>query len=361
MKNILVIVGTRPNFIKITQLKKLGELKNVNVQLLHTGQHYDRNMSTIFFEQFGLVPDFTLDLESTTAASQIGETIMGIEKVANTLNPDLIVVVGDVNSTLAGAIAANKLGIKLAHLESGLRSFDRSMPEEINRILTDEITDLFFVTEQSGLDHLLNHGINPNRIHFVGNTMIDTMVAFDEKIRENKIRQQLNMSERPYALMTFHRPALVDHKEGLQTLIDILTEVSKNYDIVLPIHPRTRKNLKEFGLLEAFDGIGGLITAEPLGYFEFQNLILHAAFIVTDSGGIQEESTFRKIPCITVRPNTERPVTIEVGTNVLVPLDQTIIRKHIEAIANGTFKKGQIPVHWDGRSSERIIDIIAGL
>ena len=361
MKTILVIVGTRPNFIKITQLKKLGDAKGVTVKLLHTGQHYDRNMSTIFFEQFGILPDYTLDLDSTTAASQIGETIMGIEKVARELNPELIVVVGDVNSTLAGAITANKLGIKLAHLESGLRSFDRTMPEEINRILTDEITDVYFVTEQSGLDHLLNHGINPMRIHFVGNTMIDTMVAFDEKIRENTIRTILNISERPYALMTFHRPALVDHQEGLKTLIGILKDVSEKYDIVLPIHPRTGKNLKEFGLLDEFNAIKGLITAEPMGYFEFQNLILHAAFIVTDSGGIQEETTFRQIPCITVRPNTERPVTIDVGTNVLVPLDRAIINRHIADIGRGTFKKGKIPPQWDGKSSDRIMDIIAAL
>lgn len=334
----------------------------VDVKILHTGQHYDRNMSTIFFDQFGIRPDYMLDLESTGAAGQMGETILGIEKVVSELSPDLMVVVGDVNSTLAGAIAANKLGIKLAHVESGLRSFDRTMPEEINRILTDEITDVYFVTEQSGLDHLLNSGINPDRMHFVGNTMIDTMVAFQEQIERSDIRERIGLtSERPYALMTFHRPALVDSETGLQLLIEILTDVSEHYNMVLPIHPRTRKNLAKFGLLEAFEAIQGLITTEPIGYFEFQNLINHAAFILTDSGGIQEETTFRRIPCLTLRPNTERPVTVELGTNLLAPLDRLVIREHIRSIREGRYKKGSIPPLWDGKSTERIMQIIASL
>ncbi|MFM1931807.1 MAG: hypothetical protein RL226_1110 [Bacteroidota bacterium] len=362
MKTILVIVGTRPNFIKVTRFCEVGKQMGVDVKILHTGQHYDRNMSTIFFDQFGIRPDYMLDLESTGAAGQMGETILGIEKVVSELSPDLMVVVGDVNSTLAGAIAANKLGIKLAHVESGLRSFDRTMPEEINRILTDEITDVYFVTEQSGLDHLLNSGINPDRMHFVGNTMIDTMVAFQEQIERSDIRERIGLtSERPYALMTFHRPALVDSETGLQLLIEILTDVSEHYNMVLPIHPRTRKNLAKFGLLEAFEAIQGLITTEPIGYFEFQNLINHAAFILTDSGGIQEETTFRRIPCLTLRPNTERPVTVELGTNLLAPLDRLVIREHIRSIREGRYKKGSIPPLWDGKSTERIMQIIASL
>jgi UDP-N-acetylglucosamine 2-epimerase (non-hydrolysing) len=359
-KKILIVVGTRPNFIKVTQFKKCaGKFPALDIKIVHTGQHYDAKMADVFFEQFGLTPDYFLNIAPASPNTQMAEVMTGLERTANEYKPDLIMVVGDVNSTFAAALTANKMGIKIAHLESGLRSFDRSMPEEINRLLTDEITDHFFITEQSGIDHLTNEGHEKSNLFFVGNTMIDTMVAFEDKIQSSDILNSLQLTKNEFVLMTIHRPATVDVKEELEKLIGLIENVSGKYNIVFPVHPRTIGNLKKFNLHQRFSSIKGLKITEPLDYFAFQKLISDCKFILTDSGGIQEESTFRLKPCITLRPNTERPSTVDLGTNILLPFDLKQIQNVISQIENGTYKKGEVPPLWDGRSTERIVKILS--
>jgi UDP-N-acetylglucosamine 2-epimerase (non-hydrolysing) len=362
MKKILIIIGTRPNFIKVTRFKQLASrFDDIDIKIAHTGQHYDAKMSDVFFEQFGLTPDYFMNIPQASPNTQMAEIMLRLEDIVmNKFNPDLIIVPGDVNSTFAAALAANKMGIKIAHLESGLRSFDRSMPEEINRILTDEITDYYFVTEQSGVDHL-NEEKKHGEIVFVGNTMIDTMVAFEDDIQASPVMSDLGLSKNKFVLMTIHRPALVDVKDELDKLLVLIKYLSGNYKIVFPIHPRTVNNLKKFGLFDEFSGIENLILSEPMDYFAFQKLIANCRFILTDSGGIQEESTFRRVPCLTLRPNTERPVTISLGTNKLIKFDLREIRKEIDSIENGTYKRGEIPPMWDGKATERILEFVRNI
>lgn len=360
IRNILIVVGTRPNFIKVTQFKQvISGYPDLEVKIVHTGQHYDKKMADVFFEQFDLVPDFFLNVSNVSANTQMAEIMIGLERVCNEYHPDLMMVVGDVNSTFAAALTANKLNIKIAHLESGLRSNDRSMPEEINRLLTDEITDYFFVTENSGMKHLLEEGKKPEQLFYVGNTMIDTMVAFEQKIQSAKILKEMDLERDRFVLMTIHRPATVDNIDELNKLLALLEYISENYKIVFPIHPRTINNLKKFNLYEKFTALKNIVITEPLDYFAFQKLIVECKFILTDSGGIQEESTFRLKPCITLRPNTERPSTIEEGTNVLLPFELKIIKDTIYAIEHGTYKKGSIPKFWDGKATERIVEILS--
>jgi len=362
-KKILVVIGTRPNFIKVTQIKKqVLKYPHLEVKIVHTGQHFDEKMANVFFEQFDLKPDFFLGIPQASANTQMAEIMIRLEQFINSsFKPDLIIVVGDVNSTLAAALTANKLGIKIAHLESGLRSNDKTMPEEINRILTDHITDIFFVTEPSGIENLLKEGYDESSIKYVGNTMIDTLVAYAQEIEKSSIMSVLNLKPKTFVLMTMHRPATVDSKEGLTKLIELLTEVTTKYDVVFPIHPRTLKKLDEFGMKNFFDSNKHIILTEPLDYFAFQKLITESKFILTDSGGIQEESTFLQIPCLTLRPNTERPVTVSEGTNTLVPFEIEKIMALINQIENGSYKKGNIPNLWDGKTTERIIELIANL
>lgn len=359
MKKVLIVVGTRPNFIKVTQFKRVAQnYPQLEIKIVHTGQHYDQKMSDIFFQQFGLTPDYFMNISQSSPNTQMAEIMLGLEKIVKeSFQPDLIVVPGDVNSTFAAALTANKMGIKIAHLESGLRSDDRSMPEEINRILTDEISDYYFVTEQSGLDHLEAEK-KKGKVFFVGNTMIDTMVHFENDIQNSSIMNDLGLENRKFVLMTIHRPALVDVKENVKELLDLILHLSKNYKIVFPIHPRTTANLKKFGLLEEFEAINNLILSEPMDYFAFQKLVSSCKFILTDSGGIQEESTFRQVPCLTLRPNTERPITITSGTNKLIEFDLGHIKQEIEAIEKGTYKQGVIPPLWDGNATERIVQLI---
>ncbi len=356
MRKVLVVVGTRPNFIKITQLKReASRVKDIDVKIVHTGQHFDDLMSKVFFNQFDLVPDYFLDIERKSANSQIASIMMSLERLMqNVYLPDILVVVGDVNSTLAAALTANKLGVKLAHLESGLRSLDRSMPEEINRILTDELSDLYFVTEQSGIDNLVTAGVNPGRIKFVGNTMIDSLVAYRNEIEDSPLPVGVDPLKK-IVLMTVHRPATVDNQEGLMNVLSLIETLSKDYQVVFPIHPRTKSNLASWGLDSWLKRIDGLFLVEPLDYFGFQKLISSSRFVITDSGGIQEETTFLGIPCLTIRPNTERPVTVQLGTNTLVPFDLEHINALIRTIEVGTYKSGKVPPLWDGKSTERII------
>jgi len=331
MKKILIVVGTRPNFIKVTQFKKVNADLGMpfDIKIVHTGQHYDSKMADIFFEQFNLTPDFWLNIPAGSPNSQMAEIMLRLEKVIQENKPDLLMVVGDVNSTFAAALTANKMDLKIAHVESGLRSFDRTMPEEINRLLTDEITDYFFITEDSGYKNLLKEGKHEKQMFFVGNTMIDTLVAFDEKIQQSNILETLNIKSKEFVLMTMHRPATVDHKDGLKQLFSIIELITKNHQLVFPIHPRTLHRIE---------------------------LISDCAYIVTDSGGIQEESTFRQIPCLTLRANTERPCTVDIGTNELVPFSQEKISERIDAIVHNKYKKGVIPPLWDGQSTKRILE-----
>ncbi len=353
-------MGTRPNFIKVTRFKKVAAelFPHFEIKFVHTGQHFDDKMSQIFFQQFDLKPDFLLQIGQGTANTQMANIMLGLEPVCLSYQPDLMLVVGDVNSTFAAALTANKMNIKIAHVESGLRSFDKTMPEEINRILTDKISNFFFVTEQSGLDNLLTEGIEQNRIEMVGNTMIDSLVGFETEIEESDVLTKLNLDNKPYVLMTMHRPSNVDEIEGLYTLIQLIKSVTSKYHLVFPIHPRTVTKLKTYNLWDELVSSEKLIFTDPLDYFSFQKLITKASFILTDSGGIQEESTYRKVPCLTLRNNTERPITITLGTNTLVPFNIESINKLITEIESQSYKKGNIPPMWDGKSTERILSFI---
>jgi UDP-N-acetylglucosamine 2-epimerase (non-hydrolysing) len=330
---------------------------HLDVKIVHTGQHYDEKMANIFFDQFELRPDYFLNIKPGTPIQQMAEIMTAMEDlIENTYRPDLLIVPGDVNSTLAAALVANKMGIKLAHLESGLRSNDREMPEEWNRVLVDEMADYYFVTEQSGLNYLAEEN-KKGEVFFVGNTMIDTMVAFEENIQVSTIIETLSI-KKDYALMTIHRPSNVDTKEGIKTLMDLLVYLDDKMSVVFPIHPRTRQRIKSFGYENDFNKLKNIILTEPLSYFDFQKLVAKATLVLTDSGGIQEETTFRGIPCLTLRENTERPSTIEQGTNTLISFQFELIQKYIDNILNGSYKKGIIPKYWDGKATERIIELI---
>jgi UDP-N-acetylglucosamine 2-epimerase (non-hydrolysing) len=355
---VYILVGTRPNFIKVTQFKKVAaaHFPHIEVKIIHTGQHFDEKMADVFFQQFNLQPDYFLNIKPDSPNKQIAEIMVKLEDTILEIGkPDYLLVPGDVNSTLAGALTANKIGIQLGHIEAGLRSFDRSMPEEFNRILTDELSDTFFVTEPSGRLHLEREGKKKSSIIDVGNTMIDTMVAFEKEIESSEILETLSLQNKQFVLMTMHRPATVDNKEELTKLISFITELTKKYKIVFPVHPRTIKNLKLFNLEEEVTKNSNLIFTEPLDYFSFQKLVKYCAFIVTDSGGIQEESTFRLKPCLTLRPNTERPVTVSIGTNTLLPFELSLLLDYVNSIETNAYKQGRIPDLWDGKSTYRIL------
>ncbi|WP_299228492.1 non-hydrolyzing UDP-N-acetylglucosamine 2-epimerase [uncultured Psychroserpens sp.] len=364
MKKLLIVVGTRPNYIKITQFKKVAESQfkgQFDVKIVHTGQHFDKSMADVFFQQLDIWPDYFLNISQASANIQMGEIMVRLEKVISDFKPDMVLVPGDVNSTLAAALTTYKLGITLGHLESGLRSFDRSMPEEINRILVDEITDHFFVTEHSGIDNLIKEGKPQGKIHYVGNTMIDTLVAFEAAIKDKDVMQTHQLKKDDFILMTIHRPATVDNKKGLEELLSLLKDIPTSQNIVFPMHPRTLNNIDKFGLKAKFSELKKLIITPPMDYFSFQNLIHNCSMVLTDSGGIQEETTFKQKPCLTLRPNTERPSTIEIGSNTLLHFDKVEILSHIEAIISGTYKKGLVPQFWDGKATQRILKIISNL
>lgn len=363
-KKILIIIGTRPNYMKIAVLNKLFQQhpEEFEHRIFHTGQHFDRNMKDTFLQQLELdLPYYSTTKTHGHASEQIGNMITEISKVCLEWKPDMMLVVGDVNSTLAAAIAANKTNTKLAHIESGLRSKDRSMPEEINRIITDELSDLLFITEESGLINLENAGKKKEQLYVVGNTMIDTLVYFEQKITDSDILDKLNLQKKQYLLMTIHRPSNVDDETSLEKLVSLLKHLSSKYKIVFPIHPRTVNNLKLFDLDIEFASLKNVLLIEPLDYFSFQKLIKECKLVITDSGGIQEETTFRKIPCLTLRENTERPSTISLGTNELIAFDTDIIMQKISDIENGIYKKGEIPPLWDGQASNRILEVLKQL
>jgi UDP-N-acetylglucosamine 2-epimerase (non-hydrolysing) len=357
---ILNIVGARPNFMKIAPVQKeMQKYTTLQPILVHTGQHYDDKMSKFFFEDLELPkPDIYLGVGSGSHAQQTAKIMIEFEKVVISEKPDLVTVVGDVNSTAACSLVASKMGVSVAHIEAGLRSFDRSMPEEINRIITDTLSDYLFVTEKSGLENLKREGISDSKVFFVGNVMIDSLTYFMEKSKNSIIINQLNLNGSPYVLMTLHRPSNVDVKENFENLIEALAVISKYIKIIFPIHPRATKMLSYFKLTERVNLLEDLITIEPLGYLDFMHLMQNAKFILTDSGGIQEESTYLGIPCLTLRENTERPITIEMGTNILVGSDRDQIISESQKIFNGEEKKGKIPPKWDGKAAQRIVKVL---
>jgi UDP-N-acetylglucosamine 2-epimerase (non-hydrolysing) len=281
------------------------------------------------------------------------------EKVCLQYKPDLVLVVGDVNSTVACSLVASKLWIPVAHVEAGLRSFDRQMPEEINRLVTDALSDYLFITEKSGRENLLKEGIAENKIHFVGNCMIDSLVGLMEKAEQSDIMEKLKITERQFLLVTLHRPSNVDELENFSKIFEALEQIQKTVKTVFPIHPRTKKNIKTFGLEKKVKALKNLLLTEPLGYLDFIKLEKYCTFVLTDSGGLQEESTYMGVPCLTVRKNTERPITVELGTNEVVGLDTRKIIDSAQQILSGKWKKGEIPPLWDGRAAERIVNILA--
>lgn len=359
MKKIISLVGARPNFIKIAPLHKVFKKFSdvVNHKICHTGQHFDENMSKIFFDELDLPkPDFYLGIGGGTHTEQTAGIMIEFEKVLLQEKPDLIIVPGDVNSTMAGALVASKMGIRIAHVESGLRSFDRSMPEEINRTVTDMLSDYLFVSEKSGIDNLIREGIDSNKVFFVGNIMIDSLVHYLPGINASLITINLDLSYNNYILVTFHRPGNVDNLKNLKTIVNLLNRISGEKKVVFPVHPRTKGNLEKFGLLKQFNN--NVLLTDPLGYVDFLSLAKDAELVITDSGGIQEETTFMGIQCITVRNNTERPVTVDIGTNHLAGTDLDIVEDTALKIMKGAKKKGSIPELWDGKTASRIIDIL---
>lgn len=355
-KKILVCVGTRPNLIKITQLDKaFNDCKRLEYILLHTGQHYDKQMNTVFFEELGIKkPDIQFSLSKQGHIGVITEIMQKFEAACTEIEPDLVVVPGDVNSSFACAFVANRLDIPVAHIESGLRSFDQTMPEEVNRILIDNLSSLHFVTEKSGIENLNKEGFTEKTIKFVGNTMIDTMVKFNPLIDASKVLDDNKLEKNKYAIFTFHRPLNVDSSSSLEKLVELIKSVSLKIKVVFPIHPRTANSLKKYGLFEELGQLSNINILEPQGYIDFLSLIKHAKLVITDSGGIQEETTFLRVPCLTVRPNTERPITCEIGTNKLLEFKNNIILKEVIKIIEGNAKAGQIPDLWDGKASGRI-------
>jgi UDP-N-acetylglucosamine 2-epimerase (non-hydrolysing) len=327
--------------------------------LVHTGQHYDKDMSENFFSQLEIPrPDINLEVGSGSPSQQTGEIMIKFEKVLLQQKPDLIVVVGDVNSTIACALAAVKLGIRVAHVEAGLRSFDRKMPEEINRILTDAISDFLFITEKAAEKNLSHEGVLSEKIFFVGNVMIDSLKFCLSKIKEMPL-PFAGIEEGKYAVITLHRPSNVDDPELLKSILTALRKISFQIKLVIPLHPRTMENIKAFNLTDELKKISAnAIIAGPIGYIEMLRLNNSAKMIITDSGGLQEEATYLGIPCITLRKNTERPSTVDLGTNVIVGNDMNLLQFHFEKIMANDFKKGQIPPLWDGNTAGRIVEIL---
>jgi UDP-N-acetylglucosamine 2-epimerase (non-hydrolysing) len=357
---VLNIAGARPNFMKVAPLiKEMKKHPVIRPLLVHTGQHYDDSMSQSFFECLQLPrPDINLGVGSASHAVQTARIMIAFEQVLLQEEPDLVVVVGDVNSTIGCALPAIKSHIPVAHVEAGLRSFDRNMPEEINRILTDAISEYLFVTEPSGENNLLNEGIPKERIYFVGNVMIDTLLANKMKADQSLVLHTFDLSPRSYAVLTLHRPSNVDNSETFSHILTALAEIQKSLPIIFPVHPRTKRRLDEFGFTTRVASMPNFRLVEPLGYLDFLKLVSESKFVLTDSGGIQEETTILKIPCITLRENTERPITVQQGTNVVVGTSPERIIEESFNILNGKIFSSKTPDLWDGKAAERIITIL---
>jgi len=357
--HITIVAGARPNFIKISPIinaikKKQSEHIDIQYSLVHTGQHYDKLMSGLFFEELGIPqPDVNLGAGSGTQAEQTASIMIAFEKYLFSNPTDLVLVVGDVTSTMACSIVAKKMGIKLAHVEAGIRSFDLSMPEEINRMVTDSITDYFFITSDFAQQNLKKAGVDDQKIFFVGNVMIDSLLANQEKLIRPTLFDKLNLIEKKYIVLTLHRPNNVDNAENLIDLLNTIDKNARNTPVLFPIHPRTAQKLK--GYENNFQTIK---IVEPLGYLEFIYCIKHSLAVITDSGGITEETTIMHIPCMTLRDNTERPETCSIGTNELIGTNPQNLIPAFETLFSGNWKKGDVPELWDGNTAERIINVI---
>jgi UDP-N-acetylglucosamine 2-epimerase (non-hydrolysing) len=365
---ILALVGTRPNFVKVAPLMdEMNRHPDIEIILVHTGQHYDYEMSKSFFEDLRIPePDMNLEVGSGTAVKQVAEIMLRLERVMEESQADVVVVVGDVNSTLAGALTAVKTGRPIAHVEAGLRSFDRRMPEEVNRILVDAVSDFLFVTEPSGVENLLKEGRTQERIYFVGNVMIDALQRFLPHAKRRQVPMEVcrrgngnGGSASPYGLVTLHRPSTVDNLTTLRSTWNALHEIAEDIPLVFPVHPRTQNQLVDGGLCRSLDeGRNGLHLIPPMGYLQFLKVMSEATLVITDSGGIQEETTALGIPCLTVRENTERPITISEGTNVLVGLNADRLVHEARKVLRGEAKRGRVPALWDGQASARIVNTL---
>lgn len=364
---IISVVGARPNFMKVAPIHKAVSKHNSSdnkrkiIHLIcHTGQHYDEKMSKIFFEDLELPkPDFYLGVGSGSHAEQTARVMIEFEKVLLSEKPDIVLVVGDVNSTIACTLTASKLHIKTVHVEAGLRSFDRTMPEEINRLLTDAISDYLFVTEPSGLTNLVKEGVPESKVFFVGNCMIDSLIDYLPKADRSNVLSNYELQPERYVLVTLHRPSNVDNETQLKKLFEMLNKIALERKVIFPIHPRTVKNIDSFGLTGEISK--NIILTEPIGYIDFLALIKNSELILTDSGGIQEESTYLGVQCITLRTTTERPVTVDVGTNQLLGDDLIAAEQAALAVLHGKKKNGAIPELWDGKAAERIVKKLTDL
>jgi UDP-N-acetylglucosamine 2-epimerase (non-hydrolysing) len=363
--SVLLVAGARPNFMKVAPIHAaLSANGGFSVSLVHTGQHYDERLSTIFFRDLGIpAPDITLDVGSGPHGAQTGRILERFEALLLERRPDLVIVVGDVNSTLACALAAAKTRYAdgrralVAHVEAGLRSFDRSMPEEINRVLTDQISDLLFTTEESAAENLAREGIRADRVFFVGNVMIDTLLAQARRARAIRAWEQFRVAGGAYAVLTLHRPSNVDDPGTLSRLLNAVRSVAANTPVIFPVHPRTAARLKTHGV-ELADRSAGLIVTEPLGYLEFVSLMSEASLVLTDSGGIQEETTILGVPCVTLRETTERPVTVTNGTNIVAGTDERRIREAVVKMRRSAKIRRPAPPLWDGQAAARIVRVL---
>jgi UDP-N-acetylglucosamine 2-epimerase (non-hydrolysing) len=359
---IINIVGAPPNFMKMAPIIEAMNRYPAEIDhlLVHTGQHYDQKMSKSFFEDLGMPkPDMDLGVGSGSHAEQTAKIMVAFEKVCLAEKPDLVIVVGDVNSTMACTITAKKLGIKVAHVEAGLRSRDMEMPEEINRLCTDVLCDYLFTTDHYANENLKQEGVADEKVIFVGNVMIDTLLKHKQMAASLDVAARLGLKQGEYAMLTMHRPSNVDDKATLEGILQALSTIGKSLPVVFPIHPRTRKMAEQFGLMHYFnDGeqVEGIWLTEPLGYLEFLHLNMYAKMVLTDSGGIQEETTVLGVPCITMRHNTERPITCDVGTNTIVGNDPEKILAAAQMVIDGKWRKGGIPEKWDGHTAERIVE-----
>jgi len=356
---IFIIAWARPNFMKISPIiNEIKKNKNIEYKLIHTGQHYDKNMSDKFFEDLKLpYPDINLNIHWWSVCAQIWNVMIAFDELLNNEKPDYLLVVWDVNSTIACTLTAKQHWIKVIHVEAWLRSFDMNMPEEVNRIATDRLSDLLFVSEKSWIKNLENEW-KTDWVHLVGNVMIDCLIQNLENIEKSNIIEKLSLEKNNYWVITIHRPSNVDNIEILKQIVTYFIELSKKIKLIIPIHPRTRKNLENMNLLWLLESNNNIILTEPLWYLDFIKLVKNSKFVLSDSWGIQEETTFLQIPCLTMRNNTERPITMEIWTSTLVWNDFELINKLIEDILNWNYKKWSIPEMWDWRASERILEII---
>ncbi len=357
-----VVVGARPNFMKAAPLiRRLRKRPEVDMMLIHTGQHYDEAMSGRFFEELDIPrPDVQLEIGSGPNAEQIGRTIVRLAPIFHNAALDVLVVVGDVNATAAAAIAAQDARVPVAHIEAGLRSFDRSMPEEINRVLVDAVADLHFTSCRDANENLQREGVRSHRIHFVGNIMIDTLLFYLDEARRLNFGATLDLEGHRFGLLTLHRPSNVDDPRVLGSFVALLGQLQRILPIVFPVHPRTHRRLEDLGLLSTTTALPGVHLVPALSYREFLSLEATATLVLTDSGGVQEETTFLGVPCLTLRENTERPVTVREGTNELVGTRPGAITEAVERIVAGQWKVGRIPELWDGGTAERIVDVLVG-